>query len=128
MVMVRVRVCVRVGGEERGGDAWDFFHEERSDDAVDGMGMGWFKVRQTPLVDRVGTLHKIWCTILSCTLLHKIRVSTHNIRVATKQLTLPLTVFLLLSGDMCITSYGPNVTVNVTCLKKNVTSSRVTFE
>ena len=40
MVMVRVRVCVRVGGEERGGDAWDFFHEERSDDAVDGMGMG----------------------------------------------------------------------------------------
>ena len=96
MVMVRVRVCVRVGGEERGGDAWDFFHEERSDDAVDGMGMGWFKVRQTPLVDRVGTLHKIWCTILSCTLLHKIRVSTHNIRVATKQLTLPLTAFLLL--------------------------------
>lgn len=96
MVMVRVRVCVRVGGEERGGDAWDFFHEERSDDAVDGMGMGWFKVRQTALVDRVGTLHKIWCTILSCTLLHKIRVSTHNIRVATKQLTLPLTTFLLL--------------------------------
>ena len=54
MVMVRVRVCVRVGGEERGGDAWDFFHEERSDDAVDGMGMGWFKVRQTALVDRGG--------------------------------------------------------------------------
>ncbi len=59
MVMVTVRVCVRVGCEERGGDAWAFFHEERSDDAVDGVGMGWFKVRQTALVDRVGTLHKI---------------------------------------------------------------------
>ena len=37
---VMVRVCVRVGGEERGNDAWAFFHEERSDDAVDGVGMG----------------------------------------------------------------------------------------
>ncbi len=33
-----------------------------------------------------------------------------------------------LSGDMCLTLYDSNVTVNVTCLKKNVTCTRLTFE
>jgi hypothetical protein len=31
-----------------------------------GEGRGWFQVRQTALVNRVGALHKIRCTILSC--------------------------------------------------------------
>ena len=31
-----------------------------------GEGRGWFQVRQTALVNRVGALHKIRCTISSC--------------------------------------------------------------
>ncbi len=54
--MVMVRVCVRVGGDERGGDAWAVSYEERGADEVDEVGRGTFKVRQTALVDRIGTL------------------------------------------------------------------------
>jgi hypothetical protein len=35
-----VRVCVRVGGNERGGDAWAVSYEERGADEVDEVGRG----------------------------------------------------------------------------------------
>ena len=67
-------------------------------------GRGGLKVRHTALVDRVDTLHKLRCTVSLCTL-HKIRVSRHKIRIATKRLKFPSTAFLLLPALGCFDEF-----------------------
>ena len=61
-------------------------------------------MRQTALVDRVHTLHKLRCTVLPCTL-HKIRVFRHKIRIATKRLKFSSTAFLLLPALGCFAEF-----------------------
>jgi hypothetical protein len=79
-------------------------------------------VRQTALVDRVDTLHKLRCTVLPCTL-HKIRVSRHKIRFATKRLKFPSTAFILLPAlDSCSEFDTPNYTLDTLQLPNSLLS------
>ena len=80
-------------------------------------------MRQTALVDRVDTLHKLRCTVLPCTL-HKIRVSRHKIRVATKRLKFPSTAFILLPAlDSWSEFDTPNYTLDTLQLPNSLLSN-----